>query len=463
MRFELPFVTKIKSGILCILIAIFLSACGGIGSGSSAPFPVSGSILGVLPTGSTVYVNESNINAVNLATTSATLSVTGGATGVNYLFTFNVMPSIPTVSPNSCMITTGTKNNSCTITFNPNFAGNGNYNVTVNYNMLNSNNTSAMSLKSESVNNTLPNPIQLTLSGSTQVRLISPTATESVGVGTPIMVQFNNPIESNTVNESTFLLLDSTGNKVTAQSIYVTANNESAVFIVTNSFQNPLQINETYNVQVTNGVHDLTDAPINESTFTFSTQKRAYHVFLTESSFNGNLLDTANGLQSQVLYTNGVDAADYLCQRDRLRPNNANYKALIVDGFGLYRNAAPIPLNWIMQPFAQYNNSTESMLFITGINPSNASPIYLSVSSVTFNSTWLNRFAVRSQLNFYDGLIQNWTSSQNSCQSWTSSSASATQYYGTYFSSSPIPTSAQISSGYDACNGSATLFCVEQP
>lgn len=444
-----------------MLITILLTSCGSGSSGSSPISPPSGSILGILPTGSAVYISESKVSVVNLAPTTATLSVTGGAKGVNYLFTFNVTPNTPTVSPNSCMITTGTKNNSCIITFNPNFASNGSYAVSVNYNMLN--NLAATSLQSESINNKLPNPIQLTLSGSTQTRLISPIVTESVGVGTPIVVQFNNPIESSTVNASTLLLSDITGNKVTAQNIYVAANNESAVFLVTSSFQNALKINTSYILQLTNGIHDLTNTPISESTFTFSTQKHAYHVFLTESTFNGDLVSAANSLQDRVVYANGIAAADYLCQRDANRPNNATYKALIVDGFGVYRSAAPTPLNWVMQAFAQYNNPTESMLFITGLNPSSASTIYLAVSSVTFNSTWLNGFFGLPQLSFYDGLIQNWTSSQNSCQSWTSSSSSATQYYGTYFSSSPIPTSAQISSGYDTCNGSATLFCVEQP
>lgn len=446
--------------LMILLFSALLSACGG--TGGSSPVTPTGNVLGVLPTGSTVSITESQINIINLIANSATLRVTGGTPGITYEFSFNVAPNIPTINPSTCVITTGRSQDSCTITFNPNFASNGVYTVSVLYNMLNSNHA-ATNLVVESANNSLANPIQLILSGSTQVKLISPTTTSSVGVGTPISVQFNNPIESTTVNANTFLLTDHLGNLVTAQGIVVGANSESATFIVTSRFQNTLLLDSAYSVKLTNGIIDQNNQPINESTFTFETQKNAYHVFLTKSAFNGDLVSAANALQNQMVYTDGIAAADYLCQRDILRPNDANYKALIVDGKGIYRSAAPTPLNWVMQPFAQYNNPTESKLFITGINPSSASPIYLAVSSVTFNSTWLNGFASLPQLNFYDGLIQNWTNSQNTCNSWTNSGANVIQYSGTYFSSTPLPTTLQISSSYGTCNGASNLLCVEQP
>lgn len=454
--------------LLQLILIIALSACGG---GACLSVPQNGIVLGDLPTGATVLINTNQIYISNLTPATAILSVSGGDSGIKYNFGFIESSSGITVSPTNCVLTNTAGNNSCVITFEPNFASNGNYVVRVNYNVVTSS-TQSTKLLQDMPSNLLPTPILVQLSGSTQVKIVSPESSVAVGVGTPIIVQFNNPIESSTLNSNTFLLRSDSGALVNAESITVAPDGKSAIFVVTSSFASPLNLNSTYNVQLTNGVLDNTQTPIIESSFSFITQESAYKVFMTASNYNGNLLNAANTLQNQIIYTDGVSAADYLCQRDSNRPNSGSYKAVIVDNLG-NRSAYPTPINWVMQSYALYSNSNESPLFITGINPSNAignlvPPYYGAVSGVTFGNFWLNKLVGINRANYSSGVLQNWTSSAITCDSWTSSAANTYRSYAQYnplFFTPPLPYQTGIQlSGSSACNlTSYALLCVQQP
>lgn len=460
---------SLKCALFQLILVVALTACSG--GTCLLTNPPNGTVLGVLPTGATVLINNSQININNLTPTTAILSVSGGDSGVTYNFGFIESPTGVTISPTNCLLTNTAGNNSCEITFEPNFASNGNYAVRVNYNVVTSSIQSTGSLQ-DIPNNLLPTPISVQLSGSTQARIISPESNVGVGIGTPIVVQFNNPIESDTVNSNTFLLSTSSGTLVGAESIIVAPDSKIAMFVVTSSFASPLSLNSTYKVQLTNEVLDDTQTPIVESSFSFTTQESAYKAFMTVSNYNGNLLNAANTLQNQVVYTNGIEAADYLCQRDVNRPNSATYKAVIVDNLG-NRSAYPTPINWVMQSYALYSNSNESPLFITGINPTNAigslvPPYYGAVSGVTFGNFWLNKLVGINRANYNSGILQNWTASAITCNSWSSSAATDYRSYAQYnplFFIPPLPyqVGTQLS-GSSACSlTNYALLCVQQP
>lgn len=452
-----------------LVLMIILEACSG---GSCLPDINNGVVLGVLPTGATVLINNSHIQINNLTPESANLSISGGPSGVEYELWFSESMSGITVSPTKCLLSNISGSSSCTITFEPNFASNGVYSVHVYYSVVNVSNSSNKLASHNVTNNSLPNPISVVLSGSSQARLIYPESNISVGVGTPIIVQFNNPVMSSSINDKTFYVSDSLGNQVPPESIVVAPDQKSAMFVVTSSFANPLSVNTKYSVQLTNGIVDLSQHPIMESSFSFSTQESAYKTYLTASSYNGNLLNYANTLQSQVVYSNGIAAADYLCQIDSNRPDQATYKAVIVDNLG-NRNAYPIAINWVMQPYALYSNVNESPLFITGINPadaeSNLIPTFsAAVSDVTFSTYWLNTLTSSPRPNYNSGVLQNWTTNPLTCQSWTSSVATDYRVYARYkplgFPVNPYLSGVQLYGGGAACSLTTySLLCVQQP
>ena len=461
----------VLSFLLC-LICLFMISCGGLSTTES--LPVNGVNIGTLPTGSNVYISVNPINIINLESATAILSLNGGQPGLTYTFTFNESHDAPVASPTSCTLVTGSTS-SCDLTFLSNFASNGSYTINVNYALVASS-TTVSQTQYMATNTSLAQPITLIVSGTTQAKMVLPSNLQGVGVGTPIIIEFNNQIESNTVNSDTFKLVSQSGESVSAESIIVLPDNKSATFIVTSSYQNALNTNTQYTVLVTKGIIDIFNNPIVEADFNFTTQAESYIVFLTESYFNGNLLGAANTLNPQGNYTNGIAAADYLCQRDANRPNNSNYKAMIVDDTGQYRSAYPVPVDWVFMPYSSYVNAQESPMFITGINPSvSINPYNNAVSPVTFNSYALNK--LKSGFGaFLTGMAQNWTTIVNStCQSWTSAESTSNFSYGystanIVVAESPYVSAVDVFTGNSVCSqngaiiiGKMYLLCVEQP
>lgn len=450
---------SLKTVIVFLTITLF--ACNSSGTSSNS-LGNNSTVLGTLPNGSIVYMNESIVNVVNQENSSLNLSIANGQPGFNYTFTFSVIPNTPSITPSSCSLTSGSTVNSCNLTVLPNFTTNGSYFITVYY-TLNSTTQSLNSIKSLDMdNNSLQNTIPIQVSGDTIAEIIYPTNTESVGVGTQIIARFNNPIESNTVNKASFLLYSDSGESISAVNISTSPDNESATFIVTSSYESALKLDTKYIVQLTSDILDYNQKPIIESTFTFKTQTRPLRIFLTESSYNGNLLAAANILKPGSAI-NGIEAADYICQNDTHRPNNSTYKAMIVDSQGKYRSAYPTPVDWVFAPYTKYSNSVESTSFITGINPPNGNPFIVAVSSTTFNAYSQSVIGTDLAL-FLTGLSTNWTTiPDKTCLSWSSSDAELLQSYG--FLASNAGAYAQlitIGSSYEFCQSSGfSLMCIE--
>mgnify|MGYP000275818915 CR=1 FL=1 len=151
--------TKLKANLLIILfvVAFILSACSGSTSSNSSPVVSHNAyVLGTLPNGSTVYVNESVYYTESGDSTDGILWISGGVPGQSYTFSFTTNESGPSVSSqlNPCTITSGTST-LCQLTFSANSASPGDYSVTVSYAKTLANNQ----INQTSENVALPNAI----------------------------------------------------------------------------------------------------------------------------------------------------------------------------------------------------------------------------------------------------------------------------------------------------------------
>jgi hypothetical protein len=90
--------------------------------------------LGQLPNGSNVYASQTTFTANSGSTTTGSLTLVGGTSGVNYTFNLSESPSGPSVAtaPSPCTIVSGS-GQSCQLSFSAGSASPGTYIVTVSY------------------------------------------------------------------------------------------------------------------------------------------------------------------------------------------------------------------------------------------------------------------------------------------------------------------------------------------
>jgi hypothetical protein len=167
-------------------------------------------------------------------------------------------------------------------------------------------------------------------------------------------------------------------------------------------------------------------------------------LFATPEIHNGDFADDA-----VLAGTNAMDKADAFCNRSVARPDGHSYKAVLADG----THRAP-STNWPLQPATQYFDSGgQNLLFTT--NPSGlvtgstaAAPL---LRAIQFFYMWTGLD--------YDNTSKADAVSTNTCNGWTSPSASL---YGASADPSSAYTfsSAVVGSCSDVING---LICARQP
>ena len=173
-------------------------------------------------------------------------------------------------------------------------------------------------------------------------------------------------------------------------------------------------------------------------------------LFVTERKHVGNFRDDPT-LTGQ----NAIEKADFFCNTDPGKPNNSQYKALLVDG--IFRDAAT-KLDWVLQPDTTY------------YRPFDNKPIDTTDSEGIFNVHWEDMDNNISDLDntgpdsylypVWTGLTKDFTSydSENTCNGWSVDDNSR----GIHGKSSRYNWTA-FNCGTMNCSAPLYLYCVEQP
>lgn len=266
------------------------------------------------------------------------------------------------------------------------------------------------------------NPLNVSLIGTsialTAVTMTTPSTLKHVGVGTPIIVEFSNAINPNTVNTNSFKLGTSVNQGgITAQSISVAQDNKSATFIFTPN--TALDVNQTYYVTVESSILDSQGYNIAKFSESFITQQESYYIFpiglqafVDPIGYPGSYTGSSIG---------GINGADTLCQSSAqcgLFGNGSICKAMMVSDSGTIRTAAPTPQNWVLESYTAYQNVGDNTpIGITGITPegftqqATNSRVFAFMLAETGNSPYIPPF--------WTGYNPDWTTG-NTCSSWTS-------------------------------------------
>lgn len=307
------------------------------------------------------------------------------------------------VSPTNCELTT--KNSICVVTLTGLSVGNATFSV----------GTGKQSQTSESLEVISKNTI---IAANMTTPKVNAT---SVGIGTPVIINFIVPIESSTITKSTFTL-ESTDSTIVEGNINIAES--TLTFIPTN----PLSYNTNYTVHLNSGITDKSGTPISPYSAAFTTQKNNYMIYFAHQGidgYDGSMTKNAND-EYGTNFTNGITAADYLCNHDEMKPtepSGAIYKAILVDGNNRWACKSPNCINylsteinthWVLHAYSAYRNeSVESASMIT-----NEYGIYdFTKTPETFNTLTTPLTNELSKL--WTGLNQDWTSQTDNCNSWT--------------------------------------------
>lgn len=178
------------------------------------------------------------------------------------------------------------------------------------------------------------------------------------------------------------------------------------------------------------------------ATFNITVQTTVYKIFVTASTYNGDLRTAGGG-------GDGPAGADNLCNADANKPNASSYKAILFAS-GI-REASPTLTNWVLQANTTYVRGSDSAEILT----TNASSI--------FNfGTLTNSFDSGVQKEYWTGFRGvgfEWQLGLYRCNEWTNGTAGQTGRFG--FSDATSYNS--ISTGMqNNCNLLKYLLCAEQ-
>ncbi len=178
------------------------------------------------------------------------------------------------------------------------------------------------------------------------------------------------------------------------------------------------------------------------ATFSITVQTTVYKIFVTASTFNGDLKTAGGG-------ANGALGADNLCNADANKPNASNYKAILYESVN--RTAIPT-LNWVLVANTTYVRASDSAL----ISTTNAA------SNFTFG-TLTNSFGSGVQQEYwvgFRGVGFEWQNGNFRCNEWTDGTTGFTGRYGV----SDVTDYTSISSGaiQPTCDNLKRLLCAEQ-
>ncbi len=302
-----------------------------------------------------------------------------------------------------------------------------------------------------------------------QATLILPSTTVNVGIGTPITLTFNTPVESSTVNSSSFMLGTTAGeSQVIASSIVVGPDNLSATFTPSAL----LAYGQTYYLTLNSNIKDESGYPLLPYSSSFSTQTVPYTIYTAtnaDNGWNGNLYESALATYPNDSNINsGIAAADAYCQHDAQCLNRSICKAIIVESSGLIRQAAPTPVNWVLQAYTAYQNESETVVGITGLPlypnlESAANPAVFSFPiAASFNPNLNTPTSAWTGINSSD-----WsTESDATCSSWNGTTNNGLEWVmveETIIEANvPIVVIKYVGRTVPNCLGRQSLICVQQ-
>ncbi|EOQ89895.1 PF07588 family protein [Leptospira yanagawae serovar Saopaulo str. Sao Paulo = ATCC 700523] len=221
------------------------------------------------------------------------------------------------------------------------------------------------------------------------------------------------------------------------------------------------QPSANYTVTATDGTNNDTE------TISIQIQTTVYKVFVTASTYNGNLQGAA---------ANGPAGADAKCNADANKPATGTFKAMLTDGTGLRRacNGTPNCTNitensdWVFREGRNYIRANDSAFLFS---PNSAG--ILPASSNTFSSpyTMAHAFDSGPLKTFWTGLAfpnSNWQTANaqptNTCTNWTSGAVTATASQGGRVGNSNATNYIAFRNGANgvSCDTLNHLVCVEQ-
>ena len=178
-------------------------------------------------------------------------------------------------------------------------------------------------------------------------------------------------------------------------------------------------------------------------------------IFVTENGHAGNFFD-----DPLLTGSNAIEKADTFCNIDSNKPNNSNYKALLVDG--IIRDAISLT-NWVLVPnttyFRPYDDVEIGTTTSTAIFPVLFTQLTNSIAEQRPSSS--NGFILTNIT--YTGISDTSdfsTNGLNTCDSWSTATNAATSNWGRIYEKTA---NAISTNGLIACDFIAPLYCVEQP
>ena len=299
------------------------------------------------------------------------------------------------------------------------------------------------------------------LSPSTNAILSMPVnGAATVGIATPIIINFSNAVESNTIISGFSMNSNTNGTKIDG-TFYIESENFT---FIPNSL---LSMNTRYQINLSQQIRDSSGKPITPLTVSFTTQPESYTIFNATNSGNGwsgDLFSAAIKSGSKV--ANGIAAADFLCQTDSQCQTGWNCKAILAESSGLIRQATPVPVNWVLQAFTSYQNGTGNFIGITGESDITGES---AANSATFAPKLSANFG---QYGGWMGMHSDWSTSELSCNGWNTESSDKLGILGLSLQETievlinGVPQRVDVYtlvSEQTRCSASHTLFCAQQP
>lgn len=153
-----------------------------------------------------------------------------------------------------------------------------------------------------------------------------------------------------------------------------------------------------------------------------------------------------------------IDKADDFCNKSISRPNDANYKALLVDG--IHRDAISLT-NWIFEPLTDYYRVYDNVKIGTTSESAILTAFWVELDNSIADcdeECWRS-----DQYSVWTGIENagDFSGVNNTCDGWSSAGHSTMGRFGTLAYTSGYAFS--HSSGRASCVFRKRIYCVEQP
>lgn len=176
-------------------------------------------------------------------------------------------------------------------------------------------------------------------------------------------------------------------------------------------------------------------------------------IFVTSETHDGNLAS-----DTTLIGSNAIEKADYICNTSARKPDNRQYKALLVDG--LYRDA-PALTDWVLQPDTIYyrndgvvpiGTTNSDAIFALKLQSGQASDLVNAVDNcascgLTGSQVWTGAADAGNLFTFFF----------SSCGGWSTTAGSKGA-----FGISTLSDSAAFGTSADDCSRKHAFYCVQQ-